>query len=189
MIALSRFRVLVVAAIAAVAWVLLAPSAALAHDVLVDQTPADGAVLETAPDSLTLSFNNNLIDIGESATVMRVMDAEGNVVIDDVPTLSGMQAIQSAKGLEDGAYRLIWRVVSSDGHPITGVSTFAIGANGAELLKQLPPLGETTATDEKESAGTNQTVSTPMIIAIAVVGVGLIGALIVIVLRKGNTPK
>lgn len=184
--------------IAALLLFIFGPAAAvLAHDVLVDQDPADHAVLETAPDQITLTFNNSLIDLGEGATVMNVLDVDGNVVIDATPTLSGFDAVQTAEGLTDGAYRLIWRVVSSDGHPISGSSTFAIGADGASLLEEMPPLEgletpaeENTKTDE-ESGESESSFNLPsaatIFIAIAVTGTAL--TLVVMMVRKSRPGK
>lgn len=195
---MSTFRSFLITAVAAIAFLLAVPAtAAHAHDVLVDQDPADGEVLETAPEKITLTFNNNLIDLGENATVMRLLDANGETVIDEAPTISGMQAVQQVEGLTDGAYRLVWRVVSSDGHPITGVSTFAVGTDGANALAALPPLDEAAAADDStgdttsdiaEQPGAVPNLSPAMITLIAVAGVGLIVTLILLVLKKGKTP-
>ncbi|HUH52818.1 MAG TPA: copper resistance CopC family protein [Microbacteriaceae bacterium] len=173
-------------------------SAALAHDVLVDQVPNDKAVLETAPEQITLTFNNSLIDIGEGATVMNVLDSAGNLVVGDAPTITGMDAVQEMPELEDGAYHLVWRVVSSDGHPISGTSTFAIGADGAAMLEQLPALEDlnvaNVAEDAEDADSAESTVDAedesglplPAVIALLVAGAGVLITVIVLMVRKSK---
>lgn len=123
------------------------PQKANAHDVLVDQTPADGEILEKAPEGIVLSFNNKLLDMGQEATVIIVTDAEGNLVETGAAKVNGMQAVLTFADLADGAYQVQWSVVSSDGHPIVGAFTFAVGSDGASALETLPALG----TDVEES--------------------------------------
>lgn len=132
---------------------LLSAPLAYAHDQLVDQHPSAGEVLEETPASIDLHFNNSLLDVGEGATVVRVHDADGTDVSEGTPELSGMTVSQPLEPLEDGAYRVIWRVVSSDGHPITGTFLFAVGPEGDAALASFPPLEGATPADDGASAG------------------------------------
>ena len=54
---LARAAAALLAPLAAVA-LALAPSPALAHDVLTSSDPEDGATLETVPEEVVLTFNN-----------------------------------------------------------------------------------------------------------------------------------
>ena len=110
---------------------------ALAHDVLVEQNPQPGEVLDTAPERIVLSFNNNLLDVGEGATVITVSDASGTELDLGPATVAGRDATLDVGDLEPGAYHAVWSVVSSDGHRIAGQFVFGIGADSADAVTDL----------------------------------------------------
>ena len=113
----------------ALGFALLAPvSTASAHDVLTGTNPKDGQTLETMPDVIDLGFSNMPLAIG---TKILVEDAGGKdwaagpvKIVDNVVS----QAISpDAPG---GDYSVLWRVVSSDGHPIEGTFGFTAKSGG-----------------------------------------------------------
>jgi hypothetical protein len=88
----------------------------------------NGAVLDSAPTELTLSFNNTLIEVG---TVINVTAPDGSSAAEGEPRFAGRDALQTLKAdLAEGDYLVVWRVVSSDGHPISGSFDFTVGAGG-----------------------------------------------------------
>ncbi|MEQ1955647.1 copper resistance CopC/CopD family protein [Mesorhizobium yinganensis] len=100
---------------------------ALAHAQLISADPADGTVLETAPERLILTFSEparplvaRLIHPGGRTDVLKDIGQKGSVI---TLTLPG--------GLESGTYFLSWRIASSDGHPIGGGLLFSVGAPSA----------------------------------------------------------
>lgn len=112
-------------AVAVVLW----PALAAAHASLVASEPSAEAVLATAPQSFTLTFN-------EPVTVLRLqlIDPRGrshpvSAIDQDGATLR----FAPPASLGEGAYVLSWRVSSDDGHPIGGALTFWIGAPGQRL--------------------------------------------------------
>ncbi len=95
-----------------------------AHDQLVRSNPEDGAVVDARPSAISLEFSDRLIDIGAA---VHLVDDSGTTVAEAPPTINGPTVTQSVPpGLPDGAYRVLWRVVSSDGHPISGAFGFTI---------------------------------------------------------------
>lgn len=106
----------------ALALLLAMPTAAQAHDTLLESDPTDGDVLETSPEELTFSFSADILDV---SPVVRISDADGETVAEITPTIEGPVATATLpEPLAAGDYEIAWRVVSSDGHPIEG--TFAI---------------------------------------------------------------
>lgn len=177
--------------------VLFSSSPAFAHDKIIGQDPADGEVLETAPESITLRFNNNVLDIGEEATVVNVTDASGKLVNGGAAEVSGTEVHQPIGSLPDGAYRVVWRVVSSDGHAIAGAFAFAVGENGDDALASLPPLAsdETSNSDSDDSSSDravqpdqNSGLSTPLVVAMSAAGIALVVTVIALMLRKRGGP-
>ncbi|GAB1716074.1 MAG: copper resistance D [Nitrobacter sp.] len=107
----------------------LLPSAAWAHASLIASNPADGALLAHAPATLTLTFNEpvdplkiRIVDQnGRGANVTRIR-RDGAQLVLTPPAISG-----------DGAHVISWRVISADGHPVGGSTTFWIGRRGAHV--------------------------------------------------------
>ena len=110
------------------AGLLFAASPALAHAQLLSSDPAPGAVLDTAPTSITLVFTEPIeISLG----AIRLFDGAGNQVdIGKATHPPGhTEQVRVALGdLADGSYVVDWRVVSSDSHPVHAAYTFQVGA-------------------------------------------------------------
>ncbi|MFC5930590.1 copper resistance CopC family protein [Cryobacterium melibiosiphilum] len=120
-------RTLVFGAVTAVA--LLLPMAlaapASAHDQVTSTVPAEGEHLDTAPTEVSMTFTSDILEIG---AIMLVVDTHGEDWADGQPHLDGDSAVQAlTDGVPDGAYQVRWRVVSADGHPISGTVDFTVG--------------------------------------------------------------
>ena len=112
-----------------------------AHAVLDSSSPAASTVLETSPSEIRLTFNeaveSSLLEIrlfGGNQQEIAISNAQRSptnsaVVTAGVPTL------------DDGVYVVVWRVMSSDGHPATGAFPFEIGqttsGQGQDLVTQI----------------------------------------------------
>lgn len=118
---------------------------ASAHDELTAVSPEPGSALSTAPEELELTFSGEIMDIGHQ---VQVTDSEGRSVTEGPPEPEGNRVVQplAEGGTEDETYRVVWRVVSGDGHPIEGTFDYDVGS-GAE------PSGEPTAAAEDPAAG------------------------------------
>jgi len=106
----------------------LAPAApAQAHAALLATDPADRAALDTAPDAVTLTFNEPVRPVDEA---MRLVDGNGEE--QSVPAaVSDTAVVVDLPDLTDGPYYLNWRVISADSHPISGVLSFTVGTGAA----------------------------------------------------------
>lgn len=122
---------LVTAVLVAAAFVLFPAAGAQAHDELLSQTPEDGAVVETMPEELTLNFSNVPVALG---SVVRIQDSSGTNWADGEVQIVDTEVSQPIKAdAPAGEYSVVWRVVSSDAHPIEGNFSFTVesGADGA----------------------------------------------------------
>lgn len=106
---------------------LVVPSPAVAHVTLLASTPEQGEVLEALPEQVTLEFTEDLV---EPAYVL-VRSPEGALVSVGDPEVGGAGVTQAlaGDGLR-GTYSIAYRVVSKDGHPLTGEVSFSIGEPG-----------------------------------------------------------
>ena len=107
----------------ATAAILMIPAAAAqAHDVLETTDPANGSTVRTVPANIGLTFDHTPIALG---SVVRVEDATGTDQADGPVSIVDNHVTQAIKpDAPEGKYKVIWRVVSSDGHPIEGTFTF-----------------------------------------------------------------
>ena len=107
---------------------LIFPLSAHAHAGLSSSTPAEGETLEESPAEIQFQFDS-AIQQGE----MTLTDESGHTVeISDI-SFSEMELIgQLGEELPDGAYIADWRVISQDGHEITGTLTFNVAAEAIE---------------------------------------------------------
>lgn len=122
---MSTFRRFAVGVAAALVVIVTAAPPAAAHDELVSSTPASHARLDTAPGSVSLQFSADVMELG--ALIMVADTAGGDWVTGD-PTVQGnIVTVPIAEGMPVGGYEVRWRVVSADGHPISGVIPFTVG--------------------------------------------------------------
>jgi hypothetical protein len=95
---------------------------ASAHADLTGTSPVDGAVLESEPESLTLSFNSRILDgMAEIAVTNSLDELVTGVVAESASTT--VTALWPAD-LPGDTYVVAYRIVSEDGHPITGTFSF-----------------------------------------------------------------
>ncbi len=117
------------------------PGVASAHAILESSSPEPSALLTSSPTEIRLDFDEQVEDtlgdiriydseqqeVSISKTVRSAVDA--SIVTADVPTL------------KNGVYVVVWRVVSADGHPVSGAFPFEIGTKStgtsATLLEEI----------------------------------------------------
>jgi methionine-rich copper-binding protein CopC len=115
--------------------ILLPASPAHAHDELVGSDPAADATVETLPAQLTLTFSDTIAtDAGGSE--VQVTDAAGTSLVAGAPAAQDNVLTQPLAGAASGIITVLWKVVSSDGHPISG--QFSFTATGAPTPTQTP---------------------------------------------------
>ena len=104
----------------AAAVVLLAPAAS-AHDELVSTSPQDGSSV-TAPVQVALRFTDDLLAIGNRVRIEGPGPATNPSAQASGPTLTA----SLDPNLPAGVYRVTWRAVSADGHPLSGAFGFTL---------------------------------------------------------------
>ncbi|KHL04406.1 copper resistance CopC family protein [Sinomonas humi] len=126
----SGFRIVAraVAVLGVAAGLALPAAAAQAHDVLEATNPANGSTVAAVPDAVVLTYDHTPIAIG---TEIQVKDAAGTNEADGAASVVDNNVTQAIKpGAPAGKYTVVWRVVSSDSHPIEGTFTFTAKAAG-----------------------------------------------------------
>lgn len=111
--------------LAAAAAVLMVPLMALAHAKLMSSSPAAGAQLGTAPQTLTLKFNESV----ELAALK--LSADGK----DIPLTLGHAAAAAEiavplPALAAGTYQVQWSALTvDDGHVVKGSFSFVVAGH------------------------------------------------------------
>ncbi|WP_069813698.1 copper resistance CopC/CopD family protein [Streptomyces sp. TP-A0874] len=136
-----RCAALVLAVAALLGSLLAGAPAASAHAALTGSDPRDGAVVDSAPKEVTLTFSES---VALSEDSLRVLDPQGERADTGEPrALPGegaRYAVKLAPDLPDGTFTVAWQVVSADSHPVSGAFTFSIGAP-SETSVSLPAAG------------------------------------------------
>jgi methionine-rich copper-binding protein CopC len=128
----------------------IAATPANAHDVLLESSPADGATLTETTDTIVLSFNNDIAEIGGKIKVSSDEVSESEY---DLSAHGKDAVLELDAPLANGDYTVAWRVVSSDSHPIEGGLTFTI--DDPNNVPQESPTPEESASEEPEPAETS----------------------------------
>lgn len=106
-------------------------TAAQAHDELVSSYPEAGSTITGSPAEITLSFSGELIAGMQSAAV-EVIAPDGQNIATDAPSEDGTSITQHlAPNPPAGLFTVRWKVVSSDGHPISGEYTYTVAPTDA----------------------------------------------------------
>ncbi|TFD08623.1 copper resistance protein CopC [Cryobacterium sp. TMT1-21] len=149
-----------------------AAPAATAHDQVQSTVPADGERLDVAPSTVTIRFTDEILEIG---AIVLVVDSEDRNWAEGEMRLDGPEATQAlAAGMKDGAYQVRWRVVSADGHPVSGAFAFSIGT----AAPSEPDAGATAAPNPSTGPGAASDADADQSDAagLPLIAVGLIGA-------------
>ena len=119
---------LLAATVAACLALLLGAAPAFAHTRLESSDPADKSSVDTAPESVSLTFNE---DISAEFASMSVVGPDGTNYATGPVSATGGQVSTAVSPLGPaGAYEIGYRVVSDDGHPVQGKVTFTLTAPG-----------------------------------------------------------
>ncbi|WP_017603960.1 copper resistance CopC family protein [Nocardiopsis alkaliphila] len=186
----------------AAAALLLAPSPALAHDVLIASDPEDGATLETVPEEVLLTFNNSPAEGGGGSAIV-VTGPDGETQYEDGElTFDGPNVSVDLAPLDEaGEYDISYRVVSSDGHPIQDTLTFTVTEEAITAAAPEEPVEEEEEPTETEQPAEEveespaaaeepaaESGSGTMLLLGGVATLAVIGLIVILVVRMRKRP-
>ncbi len=128
---------------------------AQAHSALESSTPTKSEIIDLLPSVISLTFNEDLLSIeGEEVNTLALAGSNGTGYELLPPTISG--AILSAQPVDGiypaGNYLLSYRVVSADGHPITGEIAFTTTSLTTIDSLMAKPMTASVPVDDGESS-------------------------------------
>lgn len=106
-----------------------AAPAANAHDALDSANPAQGSTVKEL-SSVALTFSADPLGT-DGATVIQLIGPDKKYYETACPDLNGPVVSSPVAMGAAGTYEVLWRVVSSDGHPISGSYTFQYAPEGS----------------------------------------------------------
>lgn len=107
---------------------LFAPGIALAHNVLVGSDPADGSKVDAGPSRIQLRFD---LPVQDGFNTVTLIGPDGAHYEDGAATVDGSNVSVAAGPLgAAGVYRVGYRVVSDDGHAVSGSISFTLTRSG-----------------------------------------------------------
>ena len=142
---------------------------------LTGTSPVSGAILSTAPNSVTLSTENPLASMGSSITVT---DPKGNRVDDGALTVDANNAVIGLLPLtEKGIYKVEYSLITDNDVPLTGLYTFTF--NAPEQITTPKP----TATKDAALQSSSNFGTTIFVILVGVAAI-IVAAVLVLYGRK-----
>ncbi len=158
----------------------MSATAGNAHSQLVTSTPVNGSVLTETPSEVVFRFDENLLPDLDTISINN--DQGVNVISSQVEPIANTISMPWPTGTPAGTYQVAYRIVSGDGHPVTGAITFTIGS-ASHTSAQPTPLNtqeKTTQTEINTPIGTTVSIAS---LAAAVLSI----ILIVVLVRRGNS--
>jgi hypothetical protein len=167
--------------IAAMAVLLIFPSAVMAHTHMTSSLPEEGSTVTEPLKTIELTFDTKI----ESLSSMKLVK-DGSEVPVEVKAEGEKLVGTPQSELENGAYTAEWKIIGEDGHEMEGTLAFNVQQEAAEEAPQTPQTEEQPedsgkseekaseeqpADEETGSAEASEGNSPIMTIALAAIGV------------------
>jgi methionine-rich copper-binding protein CopC len=120
---------------------------ASAHTVMVSEVPAADSTVDVFPESISITFAEDLISIGNSNSIS-ASDESGKELTSGKPEISGAVLSIKLDGSEvTGVIKVIYRAVAADGHVITGDYQFTVSPvdtseTATKTTEEIAPTGK-----------------------------------------------
>ena len=141
--------------------VLMAPTGS-AHADLQVSTPGGGESLEVAPEEIRLTFSEELF---EELVEISILDAAGDLYstigVEQTPPPGTDVIFPWPPQAPPGEYSIAYRVVSADGHPVTGTVSFSYAATAPEPSALEPSSSDSAPSAQSSTPASSPTASAP----------------------------
>lgn len=165
-----------------IACLFLFSTQAFAHTGLESSDPAQGTTVTQSLDEITLTY---MTKIEETSSFELVNASNESMDITNLAVNDNVMTGNVEGNLENGPYKIVWKIVGIDGHPIEGEVDFVLNApitedtvdetatetveetkvTETEVTEEEPAAEETASAESEEDKGSN----TGLIIGIVIV--------------------
>lgn len=148
-----------------IACLLLFSTQAFAHTGLESSNPAQDSTVTEALKEITLTYATN---IEETSSFKLVNDSNESMDVKNITVTDNVMTGTVEEKLENGPYKVVWKIVGIDGHPIEGEVNFVlnapieeevVGDTTTESVEQTE-VKEPEVTEEKPAESTSTAVET-----------------------------
>ncbi|WP_400160607.1 copper resistance protein CopC [Arthrobacter sp. BPSS-3] len=134
----------------------MAAGPAQAHDALRSTSPAADTTVTSTPETVSLTLSEPPTDSASlNLSVITVTDGEGKTISDGKVTVTGATISTKVTPGANGAHKVLWRAVSSDGHPIDGNYAFTV-QNPSRTASAAPATPSPAQTSAPAAAGSTE---------------------------------
>ncbi|OLF18330.1 copper resistance CopC family protein [Actinophytocola xanthii] len=103
---------------------------AFAHNSLIGSNPANESTVQESPSTIELTFDQP-VQTGEGLNTIAVTGPEGtNWTVGPAAVASNVVSAPLSDLGPTGTYRIGYRILSADGHPVSGEVTFTLAKAG-----------------------------------------------------------
>lgn len=172
------------------------PGLASAHSYMEQSTPAKDETVAASPDQITMTFNT---DIEKLSSFKLYNEAGEEMPVSGIAVNGAELSGTVAEPLANGAYTVKWVIIGEDGHTVNGEYAFTVAAE-EQAASPSPAASETatpeasvepTATpaqsaapDQADNGSANAETNNPNMGAAIAIGVIIIVAAIILILRS-----
>lgn len=126
---------------------LMLPSFPNAHTQLSASSPQQGQVITEDFNEVSLTFEGTI----EKLSTMGLLKDDKEIPLNQIQ-IQGAKMVGTLKApLENGTYRLQWKIAGHDGHPVTGEIQFQVNKNQGNQEPNTPTVNNS---DNKENLPT-----------------------------------
>lgn len=161
----------------ALLFLLLTALPAQAHADFVSSNPSDGSVVQSFPSEISLTFNEELLTLDDESVNTISLFGPDEIEISLSPAeVTGANLVTTVAGdaaaLPAGKYRVSYRVVSADGHPIKDEISFEVAP--LEEIATIQATPTPTPTPLTQSDGVDLGAIAPFLAIILIIGAVLL---------------
>ncbi|MGN6742560.1 MAG: copper resistance CopC family protein, partial [Amnibacterium sp.] len=164
----------------ALAGALTVAAPAAAHDYLVSSSPAANSTVTKPIPSVTITFDAAVLSTDNGSTALSVLGPDGRHFETACPVVKNDDVSAAVRLGPAGIYRITWRIVSSDGHPVSDSVSFRYAptssSGAAAGAVHGPSCGNAAVGTDRASPAASSS-STGVLVLVAVV----VGVLVVLV--------
>jgi copper resistance protein C len=125
---LAGFGAAVATALIAMLW---SAAPASAHNTLIGSSPKDGAQVSSGPEQVQLTFDEP-VQFGQGLNTIAVLGPNNDHWEAGPPQVASNVVTAPVRPLGPaGVYKIGWRILSADGHPVSGQLTFTLTTAGS----------------------------------------------------------